>query len=282
MYVGKLLKAAMPMVLPIRADRQAALERYLFYGSYKGVTDLITKWVWPEPARRVVRVCARYGIQPNTVTATNLLLVLTVLPLFAGAHFGLGLLLAWTMTFLDTVDGKLARVTVTSTPAGHYFDHVIDLIHPPFWYIAWGYGVAGGLAAFGAWAPLLLTIVVGYIAGRLAEAFFKWYLSGFSMFSWRPVDSYFRLIMARRNPNLLWLTGFTLAGNPRGGLVAVAVWTVVSSLVLWLRYAQGAAARKQHGPLRPWLAAVSSDRAQVPWYARPFAPDPSTVRRLAQ
>ena len=282
MYVGKLLKAAVPMVLPIRADRQVALERYLFSGAYKGVTDLVTKWVWPAPARQVVRLCARLGIRPNAVTATSLVLVLTVIALFAGAHFGLGLLLAWTMTFLDTVDGKLARVTVTSTPAGHYFDHVMDLIHPPFWYIAWGYGVSGGLAGFADLTPLLLTIVVAYIAGRLAEAFFKWYVSGFSMFSWRPVDSYIRLIMARRNPNLLWLTGFTLAGTPRGGLIAVAVWTVVSSLALWLRLAQGAAARAQHGPLRPWLAAVSSDRSQVPWYARPFAPDPSTVRRLAQ
>ena len=281
-YVGKLLKAAVPMLLPIRTERQAALERYLFYGSYKGVTDLVTKWVWPAPAHQVVRLCARLGIRPNMVTATSLVLVLTVIALFAGAHFGLGLLLAWTMTFLDTVDGKLARVTVTSTPVGHYFDHVMDLIHPPFWYIAWGYGVSGGLAGFADLTPLLLTIVVAYIAGRLAEAFFKWYVSGFSMFSWRPVDSYIRLIMARRNPNLLWLTGFTLAGNPRGGLIAVAVWTVVSSLALWLRLAQGAAAQAQHGPLRPWLAAVSSDRSQVPWYARPFAPDPSTVRRLAQ
>ena len=281
-YVGKLLKAAVPMLLPIRTERQAALERYLFYGSYKGVTDLVTKWVWPAPAHQVVRLCARLGIRPNMVTATSLVLVLAVIALFAGAHFGLGLLLAWTMTFLDTVDGKLARVTVTSTPVGHYFDHVMDLIHPPFWYIAWGYGVAGSLAAFGAFTPLLLAIVAAYIAGRLAEAFFKWYVSGFSMFSWRPVDSYIRLIMARRNPNLLWLTGFTLAGNPRGGLVAVAVWTVLSSLALWLRFAQGVAARRQHGPLRPWLAEVSTDRAQVPWYARPFAPDPSTVRRLAQ
>jgi hypothetical protein len=147
-YVKKLLKAAPPMVVPVRSERRALLERYLFDGAYKGVTDLVTKWVWPAPARQVVRLCARLGIRPNAVTTTSLVLVLTVIALFAGAHFGVGLLLAWTMTFLDTVDGKLARVTVSSTPAGHYFDHVMDLIHPPFWYIAWGYGVSGGLAAF--------------------------------------------------------------------------------------------------------------------------------------
>ena len=281
-YVRELLQAAPPMLLPIRGERRAALERYLFDGAYKGVTDLVTKWVWPAPARQVVRLCAWLGIGPNAVTATSLVLVLVVIALFAGAHFGVGLLLAWTMTFLDTVDGKLARVTVTSTPAGHYFDHVMDLIHPPFWYLAWAYGVAGGLPAFGEFTPLLLIIVVGYIAGRLAESFFKWYVSGFSMFTWRPVDSYIRLIMARRNPNLLWLTGFTLGGNPQGGLVAVAVWTVVWSLVLWLRFAQGAAARARHGPLRPWLAELEGDLTQLPPYARPFAPNLSTVRQLVQ
>jgi phosphatidylglycerophosphate synthase len=42
---------------------------------------------------------------------------------------------------LDTVDGKLARVTVTSGRFGHCFDHIIDLIHPPVWYILWGRGL---------------------------------------------------------------------------------------------------------------------------------------------
>jgi len=45
------------------------------------------------------------------------------------------------MTFLDTVDGKLARVTVNSSPFGHIYDHAIDLISPPFWYLAWGLGL---------------------------------------------------------------------------------------------------------------------------------------------
>ena len=43
------------------------------------------------------------------------------------------------MTFLDTVDGKLARVTLTSSPFGNVLDHSLDLIHPPFWYWAWGH-----------------------------------------------------------------------------------------------------------------------------------------------
>jgi phosphatidylglycerophosphate synthase len=50
--------------------------------------------------------------------------------LFARGEFAWGLDAGWIMTFLDTVDGKLARVTVTSTKLGNVFDHGIDLIHP--------------------------------------------------------------------------------------------------------------------------------------------------------
>ena len=45
------------------------------------------------------------------------------------------------MTFLDTVDGKLARVTLRSSPFGNVYDHSIDLIHPPFWWWAWIVGL---------------------------------------------------------------------------------------------------------------------------------------------
>ena len=150
-YVKKLHKAAPPVVLAARADRAAALERHLFDGSYKGVTDLVTKWVWPAPARAVTGFCARHGIPPNAVTSVSFALVVLATWLFAHADFGTGIVLAWIMTFLDTVDGKLARVTVTSTPLGHYFDHSIDSIHPPIWYFAWAWGVAGGLRDPAGW-----------------------------------------------------------------------------------------------------------------------------------
>lgn len=281
-FVKKLLKSAPPVVLPVRAERAAALERHLFDGSYKGVTDLVTKWVWPAPARAVTRVCARLGIGPNAVTATGFTLVVIVTVLFARRHFAAGLLLAWVMTFLDTVDGKLARVTVTSTQAGHLFDHGIDAIHPPIWYFAWAYGLTGGPPGIWELAPVLGVILLAYIAGRLVETTFKHWVGGCSLFTWRPADSYFRLIMARRNPNLLLLTACTAAGSPRTGLMAVAVWTVISSVVLAIRLVQGVYARARYGPLHPWLEELGRELGPPPPWARPFVADLAAVRRFVQ
>src|SRR3546814_10539665 len=48
---------------------------------------------------------------------------------------------------------------------------------------------------------------------------------------WRPFDSRFRLITARRNPNLILLTLSVLIGRPDLGIIWVAVWTVLSLFV---------------------------------------------------
>ena len=77
----------------------------------------------------------------RAVTSTSLVLALLTIVCFARGSFVLGLGLAWIMTFLDTVDGKLARVTLTSSKWGNVFDHGTDLVHPPFWWFAWYWGL---------------------------------------------------------------------------------------------------------------------------------------------
>ena len=131
-FQKKLRKSEPPFVLPISADRRPALEQRLFDWSYKGVTDLVTKWAWPGPARRVVALAVRWRLTPNQVTLVGLVLVCIAGACFHAGLYGVGLAAGWLMTFLDTVDGKLARVTLTSSRFGHYFDHLIDLIHPPY------------------------------------------------------------------------------------------------------------------------------------------------------
>ena len=274
-----LLKSDPPFVEPITPERQEILEERLFSGSYKGVTDLITKWVWPVPAQWATRLCVRFGVRPNPVTVTSLLLVIAAGILFAHGLYGWGLLAGWLMTFLDTVDGKLARVTVTSSQFGNVLDKGLDLIHPPLWYIAWGVGLQAfepGISGLTLGLVCWL-IVMGYIAGRLIEGVFLVWLGRFGIFCWRPIDSYFRLITARRNPNLILLTMSLVAGRPDLGLAAVAFWTVASSLLLLLRLLLALRARIGSGPLRSWLAELDGERGKRSLAVRLF-----TSQRAAQ
>ncbi|MDF1483843.1 CDP-alcohol phosphatidyltransferase family protein [Ramlibacter sp. H39-3-26] len=252
-YNDKLRKREPPYLLPLTAGSMDAIEWRTFLGAYKGVTDLVTLYVWPRPARYVTRLCAEAGITPNQVTLASLALVLVAMWLFWTGHYALGLAAAWGMTFLDTVDGKLARVTLQSSRFGDVFDHSIDLIHPPFWWWAWIVGLpAVGLSL--THATLTLTaIIAGYVLQRLEEGLFI-ACFGIEMHVWERFDSRLRLITARRNPNLLLLTASMLFGRPDLGILAVAIWTVACLVVHAVRLLQAAAARRR-GPLRSWLSA---------------------------
>ncbi|MDC0116032.1 CDP-alcohol phosphatidyltransferase family protein [Octadecabacter sp.] len=248
-YDEKLRKRELPYVMPLTPDTVRAVEQRTFAGSYKGVTDFVTLYCWPKPAIAVVRWCASRNITPNMVTSLSLVLVLAAMWLFWNGFFITGIISAWLMTFLDTVDGKLARVTVTSTKFGNVFDHGIDLIHPPFWYWAW---VVGVIATVDTPPDLTLAFwvtVAGYVIQRVQEGIF---IKGFDMemHIWRRFDSVYRLVVARRNPNLALLTVFALLGYPAEGLIAVAVWTAVSLVVHSVQIYQAMQADK---PLTSWL-----------------------------
>jgi phosphatidylglycerophosphate synthase len=250
-YNSALRKREPPVLERLTPQTVRAVEARLFQGSYKGVTDLVTKYVWPTPARIVTRWCALAKITPNQVTFASFLLVLAAFALFWTGHFGWGLVAAWGMTFLDTVDGKLARVTLTSSKIGNVFDHGIDLVHPPFWWWAWLVGVQAGPHPLVHSGLILAILAGGYVAQRVEEGIFL-ALFKVEMHAWRRFDSFFRLITARRNPNLILLTGASLLGRPDIGLWLVAAWTAICFLVHLAQILQALAAPR--GRVTSWLA----------------------------
>ncbi|MFA9562125.1 MAG: CDP-alcohol phosphatidyltransferase family protein, partial [Nitrospirota bacterium] len=278
-FSNELRKADHPYVLPLREDNRKVLEEHLFSGSYKGVTDLVTKFCWPVPAQWATRFCALKGVSPNQVTSLSLGLVILAGIFFSYGYFFLGLAFGWVMTFLDTVDGKLARVTVTSSKWGNIFDHGIDLIHPPLWYLAWGLGLFSFSPIFSSLTlgSTCWVIVIGYILGRIVEGIFQWWLGGFVIFCWKPFDSYFRLITARRNPNMIFLTGSILIGRPDLGLEAVAVWTVLSTLILLGRLAMALLVKGMKGSITSWLAEIDPVNGRDSLAVRLFTNPPAKI-----
>jgi phosphatidylglycerophosphate synthase len=173
---------------------------------------------------------------------------------FLQGQFALGLIAAWLMTFLDTVDGKLARTTLTSSKWGDIFDHGLDLVHPPFWYVAWGLGLGHTAYALDnrTFWIVIAAILGGYILQRVMEGIaIKWL--GLEIHIWRKIDTFFRQITARRNPNLVILTAFALLGRPDWGLIAVAWWTVICLVLHGLQLVHALIARRS-APLESWMA----------------------------
>ena len=265
-YNETLLRSEPPMLEQVSTANRADIEDRLYGSSYKGITDLVTKWLWPRPAKKGVHLCAALGITPNFVTASGFLLMLAACGFFYQGQFVAGLAAGWFMTYLDTVDGKLARVTVQSSKLGHVLDHGMDIIHPPFWYVLWGMALVDMPTPFGlGTVEMCWLIVTGYWLGRIAEQSFV-FLGGGSMFAWRPFDAYFRLVTARRNPCLIILTAGCLLSRPDWGFIGITLWTVATTVVLIVRLLQGSVERVLNGAIRSWLA----DRTAVSRYPKTY------------
>ncbi len=243
-----------PFIKRLTADAVPAVERISYYAAYKGVTDLLTKYLWPEWALWLTRLCARIGLTPNMVTLVGALLCVAAGAAFWTGHYWPGMAAALGFMVLDTVDGKLARCTITSSKLGDVLDHGIDLVHPPLWWWAWGVG----LTAYGTPLPpnlyeaALIATIGGYFVQRALEGAFI-AAFGIQIHVWKPIDSRFRLIAARRNPNMVLLFASLLIGRPDIGLVAIGVWTILSCLEHFVRLMQAAAERRRGRTVESWL-----------------------------
>lgn len=255
-----LRKRETPFLMPLRPETVRPLERASYFGAYKGVTDVLTKYLWPEWALVLTRICARFGITPNMVTLVGAILCVAATFAFAEGRYWLGMAMGLGFMVLDTVDGKLARCTITSSFWGNVFDHGLDLVHPPFWWWFWATGLAAwGLAyddgSFGAtfwWVQG--AIQGGYLVQRLIEGAFMRLNGEMHIHVWRRFDSRFRLITARRNPNMVILFVSMLFARPDLGLIAVAWWTAISCAVHAVRLAQALAVRASGKPITSWLS----------------------------
>ena len=251
----QLRKRDRPFVMRLDPADPEPVERAVYDASYKGVTDALTLYLWRRPAFYLTRWAARAGISPNVVTAVGAIGCVAAFFLFMAGWYWTGIAAGFTFMVLDTVDGKLARCTGQSSKWGNIFDHGIDLVHPPFWWWAWAEGLAAYGRPFERVYELLVVgaIVAGYIAQRVIEAIFVRRF-GMHIHVWRPIDSRFRLITARRNPNMVILVAALLLGRPDVGIELVALWTIVSLIFHAVRMAQANARRDRGRPVTSWLA----------------------------
>lgn len=219
-----------PLVMPISAELKVAVENRLFDIASPAYTDILSRLLWPRPARALARVAANVRLSPNQVSTISLMLVVLTTVLFQVGWLGMGLLAAWCTSLVDAVDGRLARLTLSFSQVGAGLGRALALLHPPLWWWAWWAGGGGEVA-------VMMMMVGASLLIPLVEEAFAW-RCGFGLHEWRRVDSLFRLVAANRNILLLPLTAGWLAGAPKQGFRVASAWLLVSLLVLAVRLAQ--------------------------------------------
>jgi phosphatidylglycerophosphate synthase len=249
-----LRKRERPFVMPLDPADPLPVERALYDASYKGVTDVLTLYLWRRPAFWLTRWAAQAGMSPNQVSLIGLLFCIAAFSALWEGHYWTGVATGFVFMVLDTVDGKLARCTGTSSKWGDILDHGTDLLHPPFWWWAWLHGLgAAGHQLEEVYKGGILAVIVGtYVLGRIIEGMFMWRF-GMHIHVWQAIDSRFRLVTARRNPNMVILVLALVAGRPDVGIELVALWSVLSLIFHMVRLAQAEGQAARGLPITSWL-----------------------------
>jgi phosphatidylglycerophosphate synthase len=211
----------------------AACERFLFWSNYKGSTDFFTKYVYPPLVWLLVRPLAHARVHPNAVTIASIVFTFAAVPFFAAGAWVPGLVLAYAMSVLDSVDGKLARLTFTDSKLGNVLDHGLDILHPPLWYLGWALGLSGSLSSGATGSPLFIAALwmVGfYIADRLVLAIYRNIFKR-GLHTHAPIDAKVRTFISRRNINLPLFTVGVLAGFGVEVFYVIVAWQIAT--VLW-------------------------------------------------
>ncbi|MDQ7247973.1 CDP-alcohol phosphatidyltransferase family protein [Dongia sedimenti] len=212
------------------AGRAAKLERFLFWSNYKGSTDLFTRYVYPPLVWLAVRPLARWRVHPNWVTLVSIILALAAIPCWADGYFITGFMMAYGMSVLDSVDGKLARLTFTDSVSGNYLDHGLDMVHPPLWYLSWAYGL--GIATEGWASPLgqgAIAIFALYVIDRVVLKIYP-YVFKRAFHTHSRMDGLVRSFIARRNISLPLFTVGYLIGFGREAFFLIVAWQAATTL----------------------------------------------------
>jgi phosphatidylglycerophosphate synthase len=217
------------------AEERAKAERFLFWSNYKGSTDFFTKYVYPPLVWVMVRPLARARVHPNWVTIISIVLTFAAVPLFGEGYFLAGFLCAYGMSVLDSVDGKLARLTFTDSKLGNVLDHGLDLVHPPFWYCAWAYGLSQGNLESPVFLASLAMLVL-YVIDRLI---LKVYPTRFGrgLHTHAPIDAFVRTFISRRNINLPLFTVGYVAGLGVQTIYLIVFWQAATCVYHGIRTA---------------------------------------------
>ncbi len=208
-------------------------EAFALDATQKGTNDLPAQYIHPPLENGLVRLLVPLGVGANSVSAVTVAVALVAAALFFRGQLLPGILLAMVVGVLDGVDGKIARVTVTTTRIGDYVEHTSDNIYEILWYLGIGFHLADatGLALYehAAWAMCSV-----YLADRVALVWWKLYRSGdfHESSSW---DRQFRRICGRRNNIVYLLLVFFVLGRPEAGFLTALGWWAVTLVIHTVR-----------------------------------------------
>lgn len=235
-YIVDLRQYATPMLLRLQhPDCIRAIENEMYDKTFKGVMDFIATYIYRIPVRGLVRLLAPTRITPNMVTTMSVLCSFAAIPLFALGWVWTAFIAAYTFVICDSLDGKLARLTIRLSKLAGQIDHGTSTPFECCYYLAWAWHFSGGeLALWPAKAALFLFVCFcldKITTGTFNRRFHR------SLFDYTPWDARFHLVAGRRTINFsIMALGYALQ-QPTIALTVTAVWMLITMSWHMFRFA---------------------------------------------
>ena len=232
-YIRDLRQTAVPSLLKLQhTECIRTIENELYEKTFKGVMDFIATYIYRIPVRELVRLLAPTRITPNHITTLSVICSFAAIPLFVMGWLWTGLAVAFTFIIADSLDGKLARLTIRLSKVAGHVDHFTSPLFEAGYYLAWGWHFSGGdVFTWPGTAGLLLFGFFGL--DRITTSVFGLKFRH-SLLDYTVADARFHLIAGRRTINLFIMTLGCAFQRPILALYAITIWMCIT--MLWHMY----------------------------------------------
>jgi len=237
-YVPSLRLTMVPYMVPVgEAEDLRPLDYLMYRRTFKGVIDAVARYGYYHLVRWITRQLSTTTLPPNLFTLLSVFCIWGAVPCFALGYLWWGVLIAWCGVLLDSVDGKLARLTLHLSEAMGAFEHIAAMPGLGLWYAALGWHFSGGALATAHPMALITWALLGvFLLDKIATGSFKKFF-GRELFDYASVDATFHLIAGRRNVSLLLLTLGLAFGWSAESFVLLGLWTACTLLFHLGRFA---------------------------------------------
>ncbi len=215
------------------------VENRMYEANFKGTLDFIAIYIYKYPVREITRWLSRFPrVTPNQITFLSIVSSFAVPVLFAMGQVGWAVSIGWLMFILDSVDGKLARLTVRLSRTAGIIEHATSTPAVFLWFPTLGWHLSGG-QLFDPGQPMAaaagVLMILYWVDKAVNGAFRKRFR--LDLYNWSTFDQKFHLIACRRAIIMLIVTIGYLIGDVRTAYLALAGWMTTSFAVHLLRFA---------------------------------------------
>jgi CDP-L-myo-inositol myo-inositolphosphotransferase len=232
-YSSKLRKEIDPWWIDVDTKEELKkAKKLIIENAIKNPSDALARYVHRPIENKLVSYVSNFNITPNQLTITVNILAYTVTLLFLFGYLLPASILTFAVGIIDGIDGKLARVKLSTSKIGQ-LEHSFDLLFEFSWYIALSlylYTFTGSSASI-IFCILIITIIAFY--RHIYDQFGK--ATGTSLDVYSNFERKFRIIAGRRNLYNIPILISILLGVPIYSLIFILFHSGITAIVYSVR-----------------------------------------------